>query len=987
MKIDLYLDGRSVEINDDIDFVLNKQFTQLTDLTAIIVDYSKTVKIPMTPHNNELFNYIYKIDHRVLLGINTVNYDPSQKIPMTMVYNGNLVMEGYAVLSSVDLKDKMYEINLYGQLGKLFSKMKELTLKNYIKEDNGFWSKITMNKNSVKSSFENFNRDIDWDSENWTDFFGFAPQLYGDQDLLDTKSFECADGTILKFEDIINERRSIDYGDTYVDNGFDFNQYGELRSYMTRPYVYVSSLINLVKSQMDSLSDYTLELDEEWFNEDNPYYKNLCYFPGNEPIIDKGEGNQGNVSWVNSEVTLTTYPINFLPNVSGTPELDGYTYSKDGTLVTITKTDGSSPDGGVKIDLSSIVLKQTLQGGIVYAEKDNEFVYTNSNGYFPAHWIGIFDENENLIYKLYLVDDEVYICRESSRIVEYEFEHSKKTGIWNKLKNNDLGHNIVPDTKSVTKSYSHSGSTGTAELNQIFSFNNIVIFKSKFRMKFGCDLIDANTGEVVTENITYSNTPKLKVLYKTKFMNSTYWIPWFTDTITYTTKFTPPSGLEVSSNTYRTGTYWSIADILGNDFNPFEWFIEYCKMFRLHFDIDYMTKEITLTSQYFKNIYYKKMTVDYSKGVTIEPIIDNHSDVIFDYAENKSTKATKYKTLHNINYGDEKIKTGMEIVDETMSLTPNKDLAVFVPSIPNALNWPNLSAYWPNTIQTVPGISYGNIIQTKKIIDTRDKDKKCQYFPFYCFRVGNLNRGVGNYFYAITDDTPTMKREGNYTLLDARTKAASGMTSDWYTLGYALRMNTIPQFDNYITMAVDVNSALNPNNSPAVLPGSTTEEMEIVPTYVNMSVEVPTLKKYTYKHPLTGETVTTTTNYDGVTNTTNDITPSNITSTGTTQTFLFWSTFAVPMEVYNGEIPSNIQSYSLYNRWKKYLNELFNVNNKKVTCYVLMSYPEFINFRFNQLFVIENNLFLVNKIVDFNPNSNEPTKVELFQITDVDNLK
>ena len=89
MKLELYLDGNLVDINQDIDFVLNKKYTELSDLTSIIVDYSKTIRIPMTPRNNELFNYVFKLDHQVLLGQDIINYDPSQKIPMSMVYNGS----------------------------------------------------------------------------------------------------------------------------------------------------------------------------------------------------------------------------------------------------------------------------------------------------------------------------------------------------------------------------------------------------------------------------------------------------------------------------------------------------------------------------------------------------------------------------------------------------------------------------------------------------------------------------------------------------------------------------------------------------------------------------------------------------------------------------------------------------------------------------------------------------------------------------------
>jgi hypothetical protein len=52
-----------------------------------------------------------------------------------------------------------------------------------------------------------------------------------------------------------------------------------------------------------------------------------------------------------------------------------------------------------------------------------------------------------------------------------------------------------------------------------------------------------------------------------------------------------------------------------------------------------------------------------------------------------------------------------------------------------------------------------------------------------------------------------------------------------------------------------------------------------------------------------------------------------------------------------------------------------------------MSYPEFISFKFNQLVVIDHSVFLVNKIIDFNPNEISATKVELIQVSDVDNLK
>ena len=184
MKIELFLDGHRIEINKDIDFVLNKQFTELTDLTTIIVDYSKTIKVPMTPHNNEVFNYVYRIDRQVFGNQVAINYDPTQKIDMYMTFNGSKVMDGYALLNSVNLKDNTYEINLYGQLGKIFSDLKNKPLFNtqgngWHSPDNGWSKTVKMNTGSIKKSFDNVDHSLSWVSNDWTDFFGWAPQMIG----------------------------------------------------------------------------------------------------------------------------------------------------------------------------------------------------------------------------------------------------------------------------------------------------------------------------------------------------------------------------------------------------------------------------------------------------------------------------------------------------------------------------------------------------------------------------------------------------------------------------------------------------------------------------------------------------------------------------------------------------------------------------------------------------------------------------------------
>jgi hypothetical protein len=69
--------------------------------------------------------------------------------------------------------------------------------------------------------------------------------------------------------------------------------------------------------------------------------------------------------------------------------------------------------------------------------------------------------------------------------------------------------------------------------------------------------------------------------------------------------------------------------------------------------------------------------------------------------------------------------------------------------------------------------------------------------------------------------------------------------------------------------------------------------------------------------------------------------------------------------------------------WRDFINERYNSNNKKVTAYFNLSVVDYQSFNFNKFILFNNQLFVVNKIVDFNPNSYDTTKVELIQVSDI----
>lgn len=95
----------------------------------------------------------------------------------------------------------------------------------------------------------------------------------------------------------------------------------------------------------------------------------------------------------------------------------------------------------------------------------------------------------------------------------------------------------------------------------------------------------------------------------------------------------------------------------------------------------------------------------------------------------------------------------------------------------------------------------------------------------------------------------------------------------------------------------------------------------------------------------------------------------------------------MPSKYYTVETPDkvapNASIYDIYTLfWKRFIDERYNKNNKVVTCYVKLDTNDFQNFEFNKFVNIDNQLYFVNRIFDFNLTSNEPTKVELITIQD-----
>ena len=99
--------------------------------------------------------------------------------------------------------------------------------------------------------------------------------------------------------------------------------------------------------------------------------------------------------------------------------------------------------------------------------------------------------------------------------------------------------------------------------------------------------------------------------------------------------------------------------------------------------------------------------------------------------------------------------------------------------------------------------------------------------------------------------------------------------------------------------------------------------------------------------------------------------------------------FTLPKELYTyGHVGQTTGSTNdgIYDAiWENYINERYNSNNKLVTCYVHINPTDYCNFEFNHFVKIENQLYAVNKIYDYDIDSGEPTKVDLITVQNLTN--
>lgn len=878
LNIQLFLEGQEVELNKNVSFPLNKTFDNLWNPTDIIVEYSKSVNIPATKSNNRLMANAYRIDRQFVINEDNPNIgmflDPLKRIPMKLIYNGNILLDGYAKYTSatVNAKETYYTFNLYGALGDVFQSLMDcvvdenkLTDEQRAESDGGRkyvidcpWERYLIDRNFVKNSWDYDTPSLDA-YMNPYDFIGMAPAYRGLYEDFESTSIYVLDGeqhkmNLSSVEDYLKRRwktnlqtneynevdaqarvDALDYN-IILPNGLSEHNMRQFRSYEQKPYIYIHGLMNLFRRKCENLTGYRINLDNTWFNANNPYYTRLCYMldylsvRGNTLQVEKPFTGYVKKTWQSRNKCTATYNITDAEVLSkGNINLEQFTlcteikYAYEQTTKTVSINFGQNSEYLVDVIVTSNGTTTTHKFWGATRDPstvgENEAKNDPGSGYKDAPFVLLNSETR------YDNTEGKIVGKTYFTVPAIEIKHTPNTDL-------SITYQVVLKDDRPAEFLGPFGWTVYVDGKQV-----------KYDL-----LIEAGNDD-----------------YTMVFPNTVYKLNW------------------------RTSTTCELKNLYAKDEPLFKVILQYTKMFGLIWKPDYNKKTIDIMtrSTYFRGYDVVDWTdkVDKGKGMTIEPVSFSSKYVTFNYDDVEGYRYSGYKNKYGVDYGEKKLKTKYNFDTKEENLFKEK-IGPSSVSCKSFARFNDLTS-WDTLTKLPVKPSEVNFIDCENDDQTSSISLSNWYFRL-------PNKDVTEY-YMISDVSSMELADGKYYWVNNVTVAGDKIGE--YT-------QSLPQF------------------SPV------------------------------YKSKNSGLTL--------------------------------GCLFNCPNEDYTEDkgISAAKGNYIYDICWSDYINERYNANNKKLTCYIKLTPVDFEKFNFKTFVVIDNQLFVMNRVVDFDVNGSL-TKCELIQVSDL----
>lgn len=961
--IKLYIDDKLVDFSNELIIPFTYQLKDVNKPTVVKNPFTKTITIIGTKNNNKIFGEIYNLDREQLYDdtyLTGAYFNPSYRTPFKLFKNGELIESGYMQLNSITIKNKVinYEVTLYGGLGDyLYSLMynkdsEPLKLSDLVYgveneetgspfEDSDREMDFTINKQFVYECFNNVGKD---NNNTLTDYITFVPSYNGlpenfdsDKVLINTHNNSYISP---KLSATVNNKAYTPYNNYILATlPRKYNEWEmlDLRSYLQRPAIKMSKIIDACCNPVNN-GGYTVELDTDFFNDNNPYYKDAWIAL---PLLTNLEKEKNNVTTADGELYRTVY-VGELDNVSK--------YINTGYFVPLT----NFTTAGDAINYESIPI-----GTLTNIEVDFNINFNNEIGY---------DGDVYLLSKLY---------NEGEYIPEFGFTAYSSTLLasnillqliaFDGVTNEILSYGDILCINNVMGDYGYAGGDIKNYWSNYLPYTDAKMetVEGNFKYENGTHTFyntnNQKSFRLKLDNIPYRNRIRLglrvektkdkKNAFKyrlpiTKYFeyntenNSEFYVDgYIVPNITrcLITRDEPDSA--VASNSKITKQF-----LLKTEKTPADYLLGYCKMFDLHFSKVNGEKIIKIQSRnnfYNGNIIDWTDKIDWSKDFKIKPICFDKKFYQMGL-EGESYYLTKYKNEYSVDYGQKRINTNYNFNADTTKLYDDNVYQ-------NAVSAVDTSPYYHTFI---------------------DKDDRIlapfasANFKYNLFNVDNNNIVEST---ELTYETPAIMGAFSWN-------RNSGYDNFAKTCFYTLE-NDEKSLSDISSVLLFYNGNVEPRNfDGGRLRYKLSDDVSEM-YYLNNKVPCWLFSDYDYTEDYQTITYDCTTlpqflRYKIVGN----------------QVQASWD-FGKPKESYIPNIVYN-DNTTLYNQyWQSYYEDMLNVNTKQVECYVNLNDVNVNGDILRNFYYFNGCYWILNKIDNYNVNKFESAKCTFVKVNNIGNYK
>lgn len=775
-KLRIFIEGKELDSLETVTVPITKQFEELSDPTVICNDYSKTVTVPLSKNNNEIFGHCYNPDRLIVAGdedtpLIGVYFDPYKKLDCRLQWGDDVFFTGYAKMLKVT--NKGYEVTINGELGKIFQELQKITFDKTKYEDSEdiekYWidgSKYVdtvINKELVyncwNSEQDDYNLRETTDSEyDVTDIIGFLPNnSFSDDFNYDT--YQTYDSDLLAYKDTTFEdyletaQFGTDKDETFqeytnispdgvIGDGLLPEQKREWRSYNQIPFIYWNKYWQIFQKKAEALTGYTWELDSSWFNQTNKNYSQTAVTLLARDVVIKNSEEVKDTDFELHNADSVSFNLKsnlagdsnwiYLNGGSNTLCPDGYFHPEDGTI--------------------TVKLRPTL-----YFHINNDTGYVgNSFGFRIPHSgdASIADQRYGAL-RLQIVYGDIG----SYEVLYDTFITDKSDDSYNIYKKFFPNADIIQVAQQAV----------TIAKDAYFLAS--IVFDKDIYIRITKDLGNHKLSYIVTPWALGPDSTSRKLLSENVFFIGTSDGYKYPDHTARLDQKTQSSGDDVTwrKTFFRSGDKFSLNDICNIDFSNI---LDYCKRYRINIYTDELNKKLVFTKSLFNNysIVDKTDKIDKSSTFEVSPITFEKKNILFSYNTNETQLSESYQNIYGYPYGAKNLKTSYEFNNDTETLfdSTNEGM-IYTPTY----------LYWSEFSQQLPNIVYQ--VFNNNFLEVRDSDNKlttCDNIWFVPTKKV-INSEEGTY---ISDDTNLMSRLNIYSYTDnSNSEAPHLLTTYWTT--------------------------------------------------------------------------------------------------------------------------------------------------------------------------------------------------------------